>query len=243
MSTSDRGGALDVSLGASDLLTRSAAGGLRLVLHPPWLPPPLHPAAVVERLARRGATRRSALADAVSRRLDVLVPAVLAEVLSRARLTQLVTQYLDLDEVIAAVDLDGAAKHLDLDAAVARVDLDAAVGRLDLNAVINRLDLTEIVLERVDLERVVAAVLQRIQPADLVGPVEEIIDAIDLPEIIRESTGSMASDTVRGARMHGIAADEAVARAVDRLLLRRHARDAEDGHQPPSARSSPPTWP
>jgi hypothetical protein len=58
-----------------------------------------------------------------------------------------------------------------------------------------------------------------------VGLAEEVIDAVDLPEIIRESTGSMASDTVRGARMQGIHADEAVGRAMDRILLRRSRRD------------------
>jgi hypothetical protein len=67
----------------------------------------------------------------------------------------------------------------------------------------------------------VNAVLARI---DLVGIAEEVIDAVDLPEIIRESTGSMASETVRGARMQGIHADEAVGRAVDRILLRRGRR-------------------
>ena len=96
--------------------------------------------------------------------------------------------------------------------------MDAVARRLDLDAVLERLDLTSIVLRRVDLEAIVEAVLADI---DLVGLAEEVIDAIDLPEIIRESTGSMASDTVRGARMQGITADEAVARAMDRLLLRR----------------------
>jgi hypothetical protein len=56
---------------------------------------------------------------------------------------------------------------------------------------------------------------------DLVGLAQEVIDGVDLPELIRESTGSMASDGVREVRMHGIAADEAVGRAVDRLFLRR----------------------
>jgi hypothetical protein len=37
----------------------------------------------------------------------------------------------------------------------------------------------------------------------------------------------MASDTVQGARMQSIAADEAVGRAVDRLLLRRRHVPAE----------------
>jgi hypothetical protein len=50
----------------------------------------------------------------------------------------------------------------------------------------------------------------------------------------------MASDTVRGVRMQGINADEAVGRAVDRLLLRRGRRATEApgpaealaGHEP-----------
>ena len=104
---------------------------------------------------------------------------------------------------------------------VAGVDLDEAARRIDVEAILNRLDLTTIVLQRVDLDVLVNAVLERI---DLVGLAEEVIDAVDLPEIIRESTGSMASDTVRGARMQGIHADEAVSRAVDRILLRRNRR-------------------
>ena len=56
---------------------------------------------------------------------------------------------------------------------------------------------------------------------DLAGLAAEVIDAVDLPEIIRDSTGSMASETVMGARMQGIAADETVARVRDRLFLRR----------------------
>jgi hypothetical protein len=100
-----------------------------------------------------------------------------------------------------------------------RVDLDAV-----LAAVLDRIDLTAVVLERVDLGEVVDAALAEV---DLVGLAEEVIDGVDLPEIIRESTGSMASDTVRGVRMQGIVADEAVGRAVDRLLLRRGRRATE----------------
>jgi hypothetical protein len=59
---------------------------------------------------------------------------------------------------------------------------------------------------------------------DLIALANEIIDGVDLPEIIRESTGSMASETVQGVRMQSIGADQAVSRAVDRLLLR-HARN------------------
>ena len=131
----------------------------------------------------------------------------------------------DLDlagEILGGLDIEAVINRLDLTELVQRrVDLDAIVAGVDIEPVINRLDLTAIVLNHVDLDALVDAVLARI---DLVGLAEEVIDAVDLPEIIRESTGSMASETVRGARMQGIHADEAVGRAVDRILLRRGRR-------------------
>ena len=50
---------------------------------------------------------------------------------------------------------------------------------------------------------------------------EEILNAIDIPEVIRESTNSVASEGVREVRMQSITADEAVARVLDRVRLRR----------------------
>jgi hypothetical protein len=207
---------------------RAGAGPLvHVALHPPVVPERVHPARWLESLGEEGGIRRAAVLRELSHRLDVLVPAALAEVLRRTRLAELLPQYVDLDALVAAVDLDEAARRLDVNAVVrradieavlARVDVDAVASRLDLDAVLDRLDLTAVVLERVDLDRLVESVLTRI---DLAGLAEQVIDDIDLPEIIRESTGSMASDTVRGVRMQGIAADEAVERAVDRFRLRR----------------------
>jgi len=151
--------------------------------------------------------------------LDALVAGVdIAAVLDRLDLTELVRERVDLDAVVAGVDLD---------AVVAGVDLNAAAARLDVKAVLDRLDLTELVRERVDLDGLVAgvnieAIIRRI---DLVGLAEEVIAEVDLPEIIRESTGSVASDTIRGVRMQGISGDEALSRAVHRLRLRRGRRD------------------
>ena len=65
-----------------------------------------------------------------------------------------------------------------------------------------------------DLDAVIARI-------DVVSMVEEVIAAIDLPAIIRDSTGSMASETVRSARMTGISADEAISRSIERHLFRR----------------------
>jgi hypothetical protein len=87
-------------------------------------------------------------------------------------------------------------------------------------AVLDQLDLTDLVVERVDLDRIagqldVDAVVGRV---DFVGIVRRIVIDIDLPEIIRESTASITSDTVRDVRMRGIAADESVSTWIHRVL-------------------------
>jgi hypothetical protein len=164
-----------------------------------------------------GAARRADLAARLSRELDAVVPWAVDQALGRLSLTAVVLEHVDLDAVVAGVDVDAVVDRVDLTAVVLqRVDLEALV-----TAVLDRVDLTAVVLQRVDLDALVPAVIARV---DLIGLAEEVIDGVDLPEIIRESTGSMASDAVRGARMQGIAADEAVGRAVDRLLLRRKSR-------------------
>ena len=181
------------------------------------------------------AATRHSLQLATSRLLDALIATTVAEVFRRGRLTEVLLRHVDLDRIVAAVDLDAAVRavdiedavrRVDLDRLVARVDIDAVVSRVDVDAVaerldlprlVDRLDLTSMVVQRVDLEAVVDALLEQI---DLVDVVQQVIEAIDLPGIIRQSTGSMASDTVQGVRLQGIAADEAVARVVERL--RRH---------------------
>jgi hypothetical protein len=228
--------AADVVVGTGVLVLGSAVHAARhvvnavepvaeRVLSPPALPPRLTPGHWLYVLGRRGDAQRKAVQLQVGHALDSLVPFLLDELLRRLDLTTAVTRYVDLDQVVGAVDLDCAAK---------RIDVDAVVGRADLEAVLDRLDLTQVVLERVDLDRLVQAVLDR---ADVVGVAREVIEAIDLPEIIRDSTSSIASDTVQGARMQGIAADEAVARVRHRLWAR-HGRGASDGD---AGDSPPPT--
>ena len=131
---------------------------------------------------------------------------------------------LDVDALVA-----GVVRRMDVDAAVAMV-----LARLDLGAVssaaLDQIDLNQLVLDRVDLGRVIDAALQQVdltqvvmEQVDLVTVAEYVVAEIDLPEIIRASTGSMASETVRGLRMQGVGADQAVTRAVDRVLFRRAA--------------------
>ena len=82
---------------------------------------------------------------------------------------------------------------------------------------------------RNEVERQLSAALDKLVPAvtnavlsriDLASLAEGVIAEVDLAELIRQSTGSVASDTVRGVRMQGISGDEAVGRAVGRLRVR-----------------------
>ncbi len=104
-------------------------------------------------------------------------------------------------EVGSRVDLTPLVRQVvDLDVLVAGVDIDAIAERLDVQAVIDRVDLVAIV--------------------------ETVLAEMDLPEIIRVSTGSVASGTVRGMRMQSMSGDEAVTRALHRLRERRPADQA-----------------
>ena len=211
---------------------------VKLVRRGSALVPGPRPAAWLETLARRGAVRRDAVAHEIAELLDVLVPAVAVEVLRRLDLARLVQEHVDIEGIVRQVDLnavaegldiDAVAQRLDLDGVVARVDLDAVVARVDLDAIARRLDLDGLVAT-VDLDAAAArldveAVIDRV---DLIGLAQTIVAGIDLPEIIRESTGVVASDTVREVRMHSVSGDDAVARVVDRLLLRHHDRRPTD---------------
>jgi hypothetical protein len=90
--------------------------------------------------------------------------------------------------------------------------------------------------ERAQLENQLSAALDRMVPAvaaevlkrlDMAGMAEGVIAEVDLAEIIRQSTGSVASDTVRGVRMQGISGDAAVGRVVARFRLRRRRTEPE----------------
>jgi len=158
--------------------------------------------------------RRYVDLDALAREIDV------AAVVERIDLDAVAAR-LDLDAVVARLDVNAVAARLDPDPVVMRVDVDAVTSRIDLGTLIARID-PDVVAKRLDVDAVVArvdldAVLARL---DLPRIALEVIAAIDLPEIVRESTGSAASEVVRGIRAEGIQADDAVARIVDRLLRR-----------------------
>jgi hypothetical protein len=89
--------------------------------------------------------------------------------------------------------------------------------------VLERLDLTQVVLERVDLNAVadrldLDRVLDRL---DLVTVARELIEELDLPDIIRDSSGTMAVETLDELRVQSAKADVWLAGLMDRLLRRR----------------------
>jgi hypothetical protein len=114
-------------------------------------------------------------------------------------ITNAILDQVDLTQLaIDRIDIDRIVETIDLDQIIDRIDIDAIVARVDVNAIIDRVDLVAIA--------------------------DDVIGQIDLPELIRESTGAVTSETVRSVRMQSAEADLLVSRTVDRVLMRRKER-------------------
>jgi hypothetical protein len=154
---------------------------------------------------------RRAAADLVGRwnqswreeRPEVEAAANAVAVEATRRAIDLVLDQLDLTQIV----LD----HVDIERIVASVDLNEVVEQLDVDAVADRLD----------IERVIARL-------DLAKLSLEVIERIDLPEIIRTSTGTVASESVRVVRMQTFGADRAISGLVNRMLGRSTTEEAAD---------------
>jgi hypothetical protein len=185
------------------------------------------------------------LARAVLARLDI--PALVREFVDIDRLATMldvdaVVARVDLDAVMDRVDLDAVAARLDLDSVVARLDLDTIVDKVDVSRVIDRVDLDQVVgrvdldraVDRVDLDRAVDRVdIDRVlSRTDLAALARYVIAEIDLPGLLRASTGSVTTEVVRSVRDQGADADRAVERVVDRLLRRQVRRTGPPGSDP-----------
>jgi len=257
--------AVDAALGATQVTIESLSDAARrayrlsspvlsFLARPPLVPLAYQPATIAEDLARRGRRYRDSCEPSAATVSALLARRLVNEVLDCLDLTAVVLDRVDLDAIIASVDIEAVVRRMDLtrlvldlvdlEAIVRSVDLDAIIASVDIEAVVRRLDLTRLVLDLVDLDAIVAtvdieAILARvdvngvaervditpiIDRIDLVGLASYVIDEIDLPGVIRESTSGVASEAVRGVRMQSIDADQAVQRTIDRMLLRRRAR-------------------
>jgi hypothetical protein len=148
-------------------------------------------------------TESMAIAEAFA---DALVPDLVEAMVAHLNLTDLVLERVDLDEVVARVDLDAVVDRIDPAAIVDRLDLDAVAARIDVEKILERLDLVAIA--------------------------EGVIDELDLSAIIRESTETMATETVGGVRAQSVRADRLVAHVLDRALFRRDRGDTERSSEP-----------
>jgi hypothetical protein len=167
------------------------------------------------RLPTRAATN---LLNAVA---SDLVPAVLQRLDLNALLDR-----VDVQRVVDRVDTQGVVRRVDLNELAGQVDLNELAGRVDLNELAGRVDLNELA-GRVDVD----ALLARVDVDELVGRLDvgaltrEAMEAVDIGEVIRESTATLGSDAVEAARVQAMRADDLVSRIADRVLRRSAPRD------------------
>ncbi|ANZ24038.1 hypothetical protein A4U64_04505 [Rhodococcus sp. WB1] len=143
--------------------------------------------------------------DAIAARVDI------APILDRVDIDA-VAERVDVGAIIDRVDLDAVAATIDVGAIIDRVDLDAVAATIDVGAIIDRVDL-DAVAATIDVDAIIGRV-------DLIGLANAVIEGVDLPTIIRDSTGSMSTEAMRGVRSQGMHADDAVSGFVGRLFGR-----------------------
>ena len=119
----------------------------------------------------------------------------------------MVVSRIDLNEMLDEVDVQRVVDRVDVEELVARIDVDDLLQRIDVNAVVARVD--------------VDALVRRI---DLTAVTKEALDAVDIGEIVRESTATIGTDIVNDGRLQAMRADDLIARLVDRVLFRRGPR-------------------
>jgi hypothetical protein len=96
-------------------------------------------------------------------------------------------------------------------------------------AILSRVDLTEIVLNNVDVNAIVAQtqldpIIDRIPMTEIA---DYVIEEIDLPTLVRESTGGVADDILGLLRFQALETDNFLSTVVDRVLFRKKTRAQE----------------
>ncbi len=104
--------------------------------------------------------------------------------------------------------VNGVVRELDVDAIVGQVDIDALLERIDIDAIVQRVDIGAI-LDQVDID----AIVKRID-------LQALVADLGIEDIVRQSTGVMASDSVKLVRVRSMNGDVLLGRFVDRILHR-----------------------
>ena len=168
----------------------------------------------------RGQRERDEAELAATSFADVILPSIVDAIVDHLDLTALVADRVDLDAVVVRLDVDRVVDRVDLRRAIDRISIDEIAAKLDVDAVAARLD--------------IQAVVNRV---DVVGIAQGVIDELDIPELIRESTGAMSAETVDTIRLRGMDADRFITRVMDRVLSR--TGDADPPPAPDGAGGRP----
>jgi uncharacterized RDD family membrane protein YckC len=175
--------------------------------------------------------------DALVERVDL--DAALARVDIQALLDR-----VDLNALVERVDLDAALSRVDVDALVARVDVNEVLARVDPNLLLARVD-PQVLLDRVDVDALLArvdpqhvidrvdidALLSRIDPQTIVDrvdmdavvarvDVQAIVQRSGIPDVVADSTRSMAASMIDLGRRQLVGLDVIVERLIFRILRR-----------------------
>jgi len=194
-----------------------------------------------------------AMTQAVLERVDLptLVQQLpLAEIIAAVDLPALLDRldvptlldHVDLDAILDRIDVDAVLDHVDVNRVLDRVDPDRLLDRVGVDRLLDRVGVDRLLdrvgvdrlMDRVDVERLLARVdLDAMMAQVDLGPiVDRVLDDVDIGGIVRESTGSITTDAMDGARISAMRLDGFVARIVDRTLLRSGNR-ARDVSPPP----------
>jgi len=155
-----------------------------------------------------------------------------AEALAQAvaeRVTEVVIQALDLNEIISRIDVNGVLDQVDINHVLDRVDVDRLLDRVDVNGIIERADVDAIV-RRVDVDALmgrvdVNAVVDRVD-------VDALIGQTDLGPIIAKSTSGFASDALDTLRSQMVMIDQYADRVVWRAERRKGERPRTPSYAP-----------
>jgi hypothetical protein len=101
-----------------------------------------------------------------------------------------VTRSVDADELIQRIDVDGVLDRVDVNALLDRIDVDRLLDRLDVNAVVQRVD------------------------------IQALADRAHLGDLISQSTGQVAENTLDLLRRQLVGLDTVAIRLVNRVLRR-----------------------
>jgi len=176
--------------------------------------------------------------------VDALVERIDLDALLARLDIQAVLDRVDLNGLIDRVDLDAALDRVDVDALVAQVDVNELLERVDPNLLLARVD-PQVLIERVDIDAVLArvdlqsiidrvdlnAVLARVDPQPIVDRVDldtvlarvdiqALVQRSGIPDVVADSTRSMAASMVDLGRRQLVGLDVIVDRVVFRILRR-----------------------